>query len=383
MREVKLSISIPYKQRLDNLKIVFEALANQTIPKSEFEVVVGVMEYCQDYVNLCKEFSQFINIISVISSDEFSIPRARNLAMHQAKGQVIIQMDADTLLPKDALQNLYNKHFLFNQNICIVGQVVGYGNNKDGDVETVDIKPYSWYQDEFIKLQNSKGVPRDPRFQVDHIIPWAFGWTGFIALPVDLVRQHSLYFDEDFHGWGVDDLEWSYRICTTGIPIVLCEDVYAIHLPHLRNQSANQKTERQNYLRFLQKWPKLDVELAHAFGDVEANSLFLDFMQALQKLTENGEYALATLRGLAKGKKMLIIGGLVDSNGYVANLDIMDIFDDWSRVERLPLVGMALPYLDKEFEECRILPSVTQLPEKYWNATKMEATRVSRNVLFT
>ena len=43
MNKFKISVCIPYKQRLENLKIVFEALVNQTMPSSEFEVIIGAM----------------------------------------------------------------------------------------------------------------------------------------------------------------------------------------------------------------------------------------------------------------------------------------------------------------------------------------------------
>ena len=41
----KLSVCIPYKARLDNLKIALEALAQQTMHARDFEVMIGVMEH--------------------------------------------------------------------------------------------------------------------------------------------------------------------------------------------------------------------------------------------------------------------------------------------------------------------------------------------------
>ena len=85
VRRTKLSLSIPYKQRLNNIALVFESLANQTMKRDDFEVIVGAMEYCEKFVSLCKKYTDRINIVSVLSPDEFSIPHARNLAMrHRA-----------------------------------------------------------------------------------------------------------------------------------------------------------------------------------------------------------------------------------------------------------------------------------------------------------
>jgi glycosyltransferase involved in cell wall biosynthesis len=382
MNKIKLSISIPYKQRLANISIVFEALANQTMKSSEFEVIIGAMEYSEEYLALCQKFTNRINIISVLSADEFSIPRARNLAMKQASGSVVVQMDADTLLPPTALQNLYDKHFAFGQNICVVGQVVGYGNNTDGDVEDVKTQPYKKYKDAFTELENSKENPRDPRFQVDHIIPWAFGWTGLIALPLATVHKHGLYFDEDFKGWGVEDLEWSYRICKNTIPIVLCKDVYAIHLPHKRNSAAYHKMGLENFRRFLRKWPYLDVELVCAFNDIKANELFLYFINDMRKVCGKEGNILGIIHGPKQGKDVLVVGTILNEEYQVIDSSIKNFFDDWSRVEVLPLVGMALPYLDKEVHECFILPPVTQLLDKFGEIIKEEIKRISNKVNF-
>jgi glycosyltransferase involved in cell wall biosynthesis len=381
VNSVKLSICIPYKQRLDNIQIVFESLARQTMNINDFEVIVGAMEYCEDFISLCKRYLGKINLISILSPDEFSIPHSRNLAMRQATGQVVVQMDADTLLPPNVLQNLYQSYFSFGQNICIVGQVVGYGNNNDGLVESVQVQPYENYKQAIVELENSTGNPKDPRFQVYHAIPWAFGWTGFIALPLNTIRKNDLYFDETFQGWGVDDLEWSYRISRSGTPIILREDVRAIHLPHARDPESNRDTETKNYRRFLQKWPFPDVELAHAFGDVKANSLYIDFMSERSRVFEEIEGLLGSLLGSIDGKVVLCVGVALNEKLEVINPEISTLFDEHTTIEILPLIGMALPFQDKEIDETRVFSPISRFCQKYITAVNKEVNRVSKKTI--
>ena len=380
MNKFKVSVCIPYKQRLENLKIVFEALVNQTMPSSEFEVIIGAMEYSKEFLELCLNFSNKINITSVVTGRDFSIPSARNLAMRQATGNIIVQMDADSLLTKTSLDNLYNRHFAFTQQICVVGQVVGYGNNNDGSVTTVDHLEYKHYKKHLDELENFVGIPRDPRFQVPHIVPWAFGWTGFIALPLTLIKKYNLFFDEDFHGWGVDDLEWSYRICNAGIPIVLCEDIRAIHLPHVRDQQINQQSEKKNYKYFLKKWPCIDVELAHSFGDVKANELFISFSQELKRITNSDNIHLAVVSGKSNNKNILIVGVEI-KDGEIIDHNIITMFDNSSQIEVLHLIGMALPYEDKEFIECRVLSPILKFSTLYREKIDLELLRVAQKII--
>lgn len=302
--------------------------------------------------------------------------------MQQASGEICVQMDADTLLPRGALQNLYDRHFSFGQNACVVGQVVGYGNNNDGDVESVEVLPYRRYVEPLERLSRLSATPDDPRFNVDHVIPWAFAWTGLIALPLATIRKHDLFFDEDFRGWGVDDLEWGYRICASGTPIVLCPDVCAIHLPHGRNSNANRETERRNYRRFLEKWPRPDVELAHAFGDVQANSLFLEFKRELGNVLGSGESrTLGSVRGNIDGIDALLIGVVLDADGKFSDANVTAMFDRGCGIKVLPLCGLGLPYEDKSVGECHILPSISRFSPKYRKAIGAEADRVARRVV--
>lgn len=375
----KISVCIPYKRRLENLSLVFEALAQQTMQKDEFEVVLGVMEYCVDFVELCKKFCDQLNITPVMSGKDFSIPRARNLAMRQATGEVILQMDADTLLPTNSLETLYNRYFAFNQKICVIGQVVGYGNNNDGDVTSVDNLEYKDYQPALQLMEVPPKESKDPRFQVSHVIPWAFGWTGFIALPRSCIIEHNLFFDETFHGWGVDDLEWSFRICYAKIPMVMGRELCAIHLPHIRDQAANQKTEKRNYERFLHKWPQLDVELAYAFGDVAANDMFLNFITELRALVQERGEQISIVRGKVQGKNLIVTGVSV-IDGKVITPSILEDFDSITDIEILPLLGMALPYPDHEFKEARVLPVLNNLSKQYKDKILAELGRVSEVV---
>lgn len=379
MSEVKISVSIPYRRRADNLRIVLEGLATQTMNPSEYEVVVGAMEYSHEYLDLCIDFVDRLNLVSVLSPRVFETPRARNLAMRQATGRVVVQMDADTLLPRWALQNLYERHYAFGQNVCVVGQVVGYGNNSDGNVESVEVQPYSHYAEVLNEIAAASDAPKDPRFRVAHVIPWAFAWTGLIALPMATVRKHDLFFDEDFHGWGAEDLEWGYRISATGTPIVLRDDVLALHLPHARDMAANRITERENYRRILRKWPGLDVELANAFGDFDANCLYLDFMTQVQAASEPN-HMLGSVLGAKEGKRILYLGVPLDEEGRVADLNMKSRLDSMRDVEIWPLVGLALPFEDKIFDECRVNAVLTKFSKAYWDAVQDEAQRVAKSI---
>ena len=57
------------------------------------------------------------------------------------------------------------------------------------------------------------------------------------------------------------------------------------------------------------------------------------------------------------------------------------MFDSNSQIEILYLIGMALPYKDKEFTECRILPPIIKLSTLYRDKIDSELLRVAQNVV--
>jgi len=315
----------------------------------------------------------------VCSAREFHIPRARNLAMRNATGDVVVQMDADTMLHPEALQWLYERCFAFGQRVCAVGQVVGYGNNEDGDVDSVELRPYQEHLAALREMADSADWPADPRFRVEHNIPWAFAWTGLIALPAAAVAADQLYFDESFQGWGVDDLEWGYRVCASGIPIVLRPDIYGLHLPHTRNATANSLTGAANSTRFFNKWPRRDVELTHVFGDTRANGLWPQYRADLARAS--GATAFGVAVGAAQGGIALRIGVPLDSADNPVGREHLSDFDVPADVTILPLTGISLPYESGEVASCHIDSRIQQLPAAYRDAVRAEAQRISRHII--
>ncbi|MFD8722615.1 glycosyltransferase family 2 protein [Streptomyces sp. NPDC059629] len=379
MSTVKFSIVIPYKRRLDNLRLCFESLAEQTLNSAEFEVLVGAMEYAPEYVSLCAEFADRLTIVSVLSAAEWQITHARNLAMRQASGQVMVQLDADMALPPRFLENLYQRHFAYGQNICVIGQMLGYDNN-NSDVESVDVRPFDHYRSELAALDAADRVRQDMRLHVDHVIPWAFAWTALIVLPTALVREHDLYFDEDFRGYGVEDLEWAHRICATGTPIVMAEDVYGIHLPHPRSVAGNRATEQLNYHRFVRKWPGPEVELAAAFGDFEANGMALDYRRELTAVASPG-HGLAVITGQVGGQRTLVVGAVVEAGQTQLPAGLRVPFDARPRPEMLPIAGLVLPFPERSIDVCHVLSPVSRLSDPYRKAVLGEVERVARTVV--
>ncbi|MEV6300829.1 glycosyltransferase [Actinoplanes sp. NPDC051861] len=372
MSDLKISVVVPYRDRADNLRLALAALADQTMRADEFEVVVGVVDDDQvdsvDFADVCREFAGRLDIVSVRSSRPWQVGYARNLALRQASGEIVVLMDVDMALPPGCLAGLYDRHFAYGQRICVVGQMIDYDNNT-GDVASVEVQPYEHYRKVLADLEVTGTGDQDPRMSAEHVIPWSFAWTALIALPRAVLTEHDLWFDPGFHGYGVEDLEWAYRVGRTGTPIVMGRDFFGVHLPHVRDVAANRLSEGPNYRYFLRKWPGMDVELACAFGDFEANERYPELRRAVEAAAagHGGRLFVVHLRFEDRGElEVGVLGGTVAARPATA-----------TNMEILPLVGLALPFRDGSIDRCRVHGAITELPAVYRERVLAEVRRVS------
>ena len=243
------------------------------------------------------------------------------------------------------------------------------------------VRPFEHYRRLLADLDGAGEVRLDARLNTPHVIPWSFAWTALIALPRRLVERHDLWFDLNFRGYGVEDLEWAYRISATGTPVVMAPDLFGIHLPHPRSTASNRATEDVNYRYFLRKWPSVDVELACAFGDFEANAHLHPVLDDVREATGSDDASLAVVSGTVDGVSTLVVGAVVDARGRFEDPGVAAIFDATPEPEVLPLIGLRLPWPDDGVDECRVLPPVERLGPTYRDRVFAETRRVARRVV--
>ncbi|MDW5328903.1 glycosyltransferase family 2 protein [Plantactinospora sp. KLBMP9567] len=382
MGKPTFSVAIPYRQRLPNLRRALTSLAEQTMDSSRFEVVVGAIDYSPEYVAVCQDYADRLTIVTVMVNGGWNCSRARNLALRQVSGRILLLMDADMVLPSSFLQNLHEKYYSGEADVCLVGQMIDYRPDgvytvPDGDVPGSGL-PYEHYRAALAELQASPGVRLDRRLDRDPAVAWTGVWAGLVAIPVATVQRHGLSFDENFHGWGFEDVEWGYRVWRSGTPIIMREDVYGVHQPHFRSGRLGDDEYRANGRYFLAKWPNLEVELLRAFGPADAARWLGDARREMTAVTGGGR--LGVITGSAGGGSVLVVGVTLDDRQQPADATAQSLLDQGPPDEVLSLIGCALPHPDQSIERCFILPRVQQLSPRYRDAVLNEVGRVARVV---
>src|SRR5215469_4029216 len=240
----ELSVVIPTYNRLDTLEHVIPTLLAQTLPAVQFELLIcdsnstdGTREY------LAQVHAQHPNVRHLPGSYS-GRAMARNAGIDAAQGEVVLFNDSDILADPHLFEQ-HLSHHRTQKDVAVVGL----------EVQVKDLNDYAFKRDH-AEARGSLHKPTRKR------LPWLYFLTGNASVRrADLMRVGK--FDENFTGYGHEDLELGYRLERAGITILYepkavnyhCQDV-----PH-EDQVEKMKLAGRSTVRFYRKHPDFAVQL--------------------------------------------------------------------------------------------------------------------------
>ncbi|GAC1580416.1 MAG: glycosyltransferase family 2 protein [Candidatus Elarobacter sp.] len=240
----RISVVIPTYNRLDTLRHVIPSLVAQDLRRGAFEVVVadsnstdGTREYLAD---VAREHP-FVRHLPGPYSGRAS---ARNAGIEAAHGRIVLFTDADIIASPDLL----SRHLAHHERPG-VRAIVGM---------EVQVDSYADYLEK--RADRAKRTPlhgeRPKR------LSWLYFLTGNASVPkAELDRVGR--FDEDFTGYGHEDLELGYRLQRGGVPIEYEPGAvdYHWHPVPWREQQQKYELAGTSTVRFYRKHPAFAVQL--------------------------------------------------------------------------------------------------------------------------
>jgi len=101
---VKVSVIIPTKNEEEFIEKTLKRVNNQSIPRKDYEIIISDSESTDKTVKIAKKFADKI-LIKKTSNPA----KGRNYGAEHAKGDILVFLDADTILPKNALEIIAEK----------------------------------------------------------------------------------------------------------------------------------------------------------------------------------------------------------------------------------------------------------------------------------
>lgn len=207
---MRASIIIPYYKKIFELTNLLESLRNQTY--HDFETII-INDGSDDVWQTIQEedYSFDINYIMLERNEKSGRAYARNRGIDVATGEVLIFVDCDQIVCKDFVE----KHidgFIKNDGI------IQFGTRKRL-LKEIDIKKESIENVQY-KEDSRHQIFRNYDYDLEKIEGlWHLTFTHNLSVSKALVDKFG-GFDERFVGWGLEDVEFAYKLKSNGIKIL-------------------------------------------------------------------------------------------------------------------------------------------------------------------
>ncbi|GHJ06932.1 hypothetical protein TPA0907_12990 [Micromonospora humidisoli] len=263
-----LSVVIPTFNRSRMLRQTLGNLARQRLPTDSFEVIVADDGSSDDTRAVVREAARTLRIRYHFQPDEgYRVGAARNAGAGLATAPILVFLDTGAFVGPDYLAGHLAAH-VGGERTAVAGYVYGYDI---GGVTTPGLSSAAAELPPEQVVARFTGDPsfadtRQPQFvDCDFDLgrlaaPWVLFWGMNCSLRADDFRRLG-GFDEDFRGWGLEDLEFAYRMFKDGVGIRLSRQAWALHAPHERDMDALMADCMVNLRRLTAKHPEPPIEI--------------------------------------------------------------------------------------------------------------------------
>ncbi len=272
MTEPRISVVVPTYNRLDTLRHVVPSLIAQDLERDTYEVIVADSNSTDGTAEYLAEVAREHPFVRHVPGPYTGRASARNAGIAAASGRVVLFTDADIIASPDLLARHLEHH------------------DKPGTRAVVGMEVQVNSYDDYVAKRDDRAKRGPLHGEKPKRLSWLYFLTGNASAPrAELDRVGR--FDEDFTGYGHEDLELGYRLQHGGVPLEYEPRAvnYHWHPVPWDEQQLKYELAGKSTVRFYRKHPAWDVKLRLGMTPVSlALHDVVDHVPPLKSWIENG-----------------------------------------------------------------------------------------------
>jgi glycosyltransferase involved in cell wall biosynthesis len=260
-----MSVIVSTYMQSGRLSCLLGSLMHQDATFS-FEVVICDDGSSSESLAVVRHFTEstHLDIRYVWQPDRgFRLSRSRNNAIRCSRGDLLVFVDADTILSPDFLSCHRLAHSAIPNLVCGSRSIVW-----SSSLAGLDSKSFSSGEYEFLRSKSLYSTYENQVLMIYSQSPWA----GIIGCNFSIPRIPEAYFDEQFVGWGCEDQEIAARlifkhgflpICPANLEVIHIEDGEPRPFSRMRPQNCDEiNAYVRNLVHFCRLYSNHDMSIA-------------------------------------------------------------------------------------------------------------------------
>jgi len=260
----RVTIIVPVRDRLEELRCVLAGLAAQSLPRDLYEVIV-IDDGSKDAVQaVIREYSGRLDVRTFRHRYPQGRSAARNTGIKHAKYPILLFLDGDSIPSRD----LVLAHLRMHSRRAVIALGTRLHVHR-----SVIASPEKVVEPGYMELKRCESLrthrvcdSREEWYRITHGLewepfPWIYAITCNLSIPTVLAR--AVLFDEAFTGLGCADTDFAWRahlnkVRPRFLPAV---DAVVYHIEHARNQCQETMQSQANRRKLCVKFVEYANEL--------------------------------------------------------------------------------------------------------------------------
>jgi GT2 family glycosyltransferase len=224
-----VSVVIPTHNRAESFPLILRRLMAQDVGADRFEIIAVDSASGDRTPQMLEEQVQRYSNLTTLRSEKPGAAAARNMGLEAAKAALVVLLDDDILVGPDFIRQVMRAHREHSGRVLLGRIIAPWDDSTD---------PFERY---LLQVQDVNIYD----FPDNANVPPNYFYTACVAIPREALG--ATRFDEGFSVYGVEDIEFGFRLLGGDTRMVFLPNLRVLHDYHPEYESFRRKKYKAGY----------------------------------------------------------------------------------------------------------------------------------------